>query len=148
MKGREMRGLLADVNVQGHLRFLRQLLEHLDLWPVLDELQLEFVTLANLGLPQDLDDRSLWSHCQQGRWVLFTDNRNEEGSDSLAATLADSWSAGHLPVITLSSKIRFERQREYAERVATDLAEVLFGVVQGEYRGVPRLYVPFAPAVT
>jgi hypothetical protein len=60
-----MRGLLADVNVQGHLRYLRQLLETLDLWIVLAELKLDLVTFPDLNLPRGLDDRSLWNHCQQ-----------------------------------------------------------------------------------
>jgi len=30
-----MRGLLADVNVERHVLYLRRLLEILDLWPVL-----------------------------------------------------------------------------------------------------------------
>ncbi len=38
--GREMHGLLADVNVQGHLPYLRRLLEALNLWPVIEALNL------------------------------------------------------------------------------------------------------------
>ncbi len=41
-----MRGLLADVNVQGHLRYLRHLLFTFDLWGVLAEIQIEFATYA------------------------------------------------------------------------------------------------------
>lgn len=86
-----MRGLLADVNVQGHLPYLRRLLETLDLWSLLAELRLEFVTFPDLHLPRNLDDRSLWNRCQQDGWVLLTENRNEEDENSLQATLADSW---------------------------------------------------------
>lgn len=59
-----MRGLLADVNVQGHLAYLRHLLVALDLWTMLAELKLELVTFRDLKLPPDLDDRSLWDRCQ------------------------------------------------------------------------------------
>ena len=69
-----MRGLLADVNVQGHLRYLRRLLEDLDLWAVLQELNLTFAT-----------------------------------------------------------------------QVAKDVADVLFGVVHGEFRDQSRIYVPVSP---
>ncbi|MCI0703005.1 MAG: hypothetical protein L0241_18155 [Planctomycetia bacterium] len=140
-----MRGLLADVNVEGHLWYLRQLLEIADLWNILNELDLEFVTLGDVGLPHGIDDRSLWNHCQQDGWVLLTDNRNEEDADSLAATLADSWRIGQLPVLTLAKKSRFEHRPEYAKRVATDIAELLFGVANGEYLNVPRIIVPFGP---
>ena len=101
-----MRGLLADVNVQGHLLYLRHLLVTLDLWTVLAGLQLDLVTFADLGYPRDLDDRSLWEHCQQDGWVLFTENRNDDGDASLQTTLADSWQIGHFPVLTLANKAR------------------------------------------
>jgi len=137
-----MRGLLADVNVQGHLPYLRRLLDLLGLWAVLAELRLELVTFADLGFPRDLDDRSLWSRCQRDGWVLFTENRNHDGADSLEATLTDSWRNGQLPVLTLANKGRFEHSRAYAQQVAEDVAELLFGVAQNEYRDQPRIYVP------
>ncbi len=138
-----MRGLLADVNVQGHLRYLRQLLEALGLWVFLAELHVELATFADLHLPRDLDDRSLWNFCQQQGWVFFTENRNDDGPDSLHATLVDSWQPGHLPVLTLANKGRFHHGRDYAQQVASDVAELLFGIAhQGQYRDQPRIYVP------
>ena len=137
-----MRGLLADENVQGHLPYLRQLIENLGLWPFLAELNLELATFLDLELPPGLDDRSLWNHCQQEGWILFTENRNHDGPDSLHATLMDSWHVGHLPVLTLANKGRFEHSREYGKRVATDVAELLFGIEHGEYRDQQRIFVP------
>lgn len=137
-----MRGLLADMNVEGHLRYLRRLLETLDLWTVLTKLRLDFATFPDLQLPRNLDDRSLWNRCQQEGWVLFTENRNDEDEDSLEATLADSWQMGCLPVLTLANKGRFEHSASYAKRVAIDVAELLFGIVHEEYRDRPRIYVP------
>lgn len=137
-----MRGLLADVNLQGHLPYLRLLLERLDLWTVLAELNLALATFPDLSLPPDFDDRPLWNRCQQDGWVLFTENRNDDGPDSLEATLRDSWRPGHLPVLTLANKGKFEHSRRYAEQVATDVAELLFGVTQGEYRDQSRIFVP------
>jgi hypothetical protein len=46
------------------------------------------------------------------------------------------------PVLTLANKGRFEHSPDYAKRVATDVAELLFGIAQGEYRDQPRIYVP------
>jgi hypothetical protein len=139
-----MPGLLADVNVQGHLPYLRQLLETLDLWPVLAELNVVFATFADLQLPRDLDDRALWNRCQQDGWILFTENRNDDGPDSLQVTLNDSWRNGQLPVFTLANKNRFEHDPIYAQRVATDVAELLFGIEQGEFLDQPRIYVPIS----
>lgn len=137
-----MRGLLADVNVQGHLPYLRQLLVTLDLWPVLVELKLDLVTFPDLGLARDLDDRSLWNYCQRAGWVLLTENRNHDGADSLHATLTDSWRRGHLPVFTLANKGKFEHSRAYAEQVATDVAELMFGIAHHDYLEQARIYVP------
>jgi hypothetical protein len=137
-----MQGLLADVNVQGHLPYLCVLLKKLDMWDVLVELDLRFATFRDLRLPRDLDDRSLWNRCQQDGWVLFTENRNQDGPGSLQATLLDSWQSPHLPVLTLSNKKRFECDREYALRVAIDVAELMFGIEQGQYCDQPRIYIP------
>ena len=74
--------------------------------------------------------------------MLFTDNRNRDGPDSLGAVLADSWVEGRLPIVTLASKRKFERDRDYALRVATDVADLLFGIATGDYLDQPRRFVP------
>jgi hypothetical protein len=138
-----MRGLLADANVQGHLRYLRGLLEALGLWALLAELNLEFATFPDLNVPRGIDDRSLWNFCQENGWVLFTADRKMVGPDSLEATLRDSWQMGQLPVITLSNTGRFERNREYADQVAHSVAEILFDIaLDPGKRDRPRIYVP------
>ncbi|HQU44151.1 MAG TPA: hypothetical protein PK867_15130 [Pirellulales bacterium] len=49
---------------------------------------------------------------------------------------------GHLPVITLANKADFEHSPEYRESVATDVAELLFGIAMGDYCEESRIYVP------
>ena len=137
-----MRGLLADANIEGHAAFLRTLLEDSGLWVIFSDLKLELATFADLGLPSDIDDRTLWAICQADGWVLFTDNRNDEGETSLHATLLELWKPGDVPVLTLSSKAKFEQRADYRERVAADIAELLFGIAEGEYRDCDRIYVP------
>jgi len=137
-----MRGLLADVNVGGHLPSLRRLLNELGLLAILNELSVEFATFPEVQVLPNIDDRSLWARCQELGWVLLTENRNDDGPDSLERTLADSWRVGDLPVITLGNKTRFERDRHYALRAAADVAELLFGIAAGEYCDRPRTYVP------
>ncbi len=137
-----MRGLLADVNVAGHLTYLQQRLAALSLWPLFEELNLELATFPVVGLPLDANDRTVWNFCQRERWVLFTENRNYDGADSLSATLEDSFQEGHLPVFTIANKRRFERDREYANQVAADIADVLFEIVLMNYQGPGRIYIP------
>jgi len=137
-----MRGLLADVNVQGHLPYLCRLMAQLDEWPVVAALELEFATFANLSLDSRLNDRSLWSYCQHEGWVLFTENRRADEPDSLETTLADSWKPGCLPVLTLANKGKFEHSAAYAKRVATDIAELMFDITVGDRCDQARIYVP------
>jgi hypothetical protein len=137
-----VRGLLADVNVQGHMLYLRRLIEARGLWNILLELKLDFATFSDVQFERDLDDRVLWNRCQRDGWVLFTENRNHDGPDSLEATLADSWKLGHLPILTLANKSRFQDDRYYAEWIADEIAELLFGIANGEYCDQARIFVP------
>ncbi len=137
-----MRGILADVNVQGHLRYLRRLVEQLDTGPVIAALGVEFATFSDLSLDRHLDDRTLWNYCQKEKWVLFTENRRGEDPNSLEATLADSLKSDCLPVLTLANKGKFEHSTAYAERVATDIAEILFDIAMDAIWSQPRIYVP------
>lgn len=131
------------MNVQGHLAYLEDLLRALDLRIVLDALGHRLVTFPDLGLDRHMEDRPLWEFCQAEGWVLFTEDRNDEDNTSLQATLDSSWRQGHLPVLTLSNKGRFARNRNYAGAVANDVADILFGIeTEGAFRDQPRIYVP------
>jgi hypothetical protein len=137
-----MPGLLADVNIQGHLPYLRRRLQGLGLLDLLTEINLALVTFPDLGLDRALDDRSLWNYCQQNNWVLFTDNRNHEDENSLQATMNDSWHEGHLPVLTLANRGRFANSEAYANKVAEDVAWLLISIFDEGVRDQPRIYVP------
>jgi hypothetical protein len=52
------------------------------------------------------------------------------------------WEEGLLPVVTLASKEKFESVVEYAERVAADIADLLYDLKRGYHRDQPRIYVP------
>jgi hypothetical protein len=137
-----LHGLLADVNVQGHLPYLRRLMEVQGLLEILTEMGIALVTFPDLGLDRGTDDRTLWHFCQANAWVLFTDNRNHEGENSLDATIQDSWREGHLPVLTLANKGKFENSAAYATRVAQDVAELLVAAFVDGSRNQPRIFVP------
>jgi hypothetical protein len=137
-----MPGLLADVNVQGHLPYLERLIDGLGLLELLAGLGLTLSRFPDLCLDRRMDDRELWNYCQANGWVLFTDNRNRDGENSLQATLHDSWRDGCLPVITLANKGRFEHSENYATTVAEDVADVLVSVFHDGIRDCPRIYVP------
>lgn len=134
--------MLADVNVQGHLPYLRRLMEGQGLLGILTELGISLANFPDLCLDGGMDDRTLWHFCQRNNWVLFTDNRNHENEHSLDATLQDSWREGHLPVLTLANKSKFENSATYATRVARDVAELLVVIFVDEVRNQPRIFVP------
>ncbi len=137
-----MPGLLADVNVQGHLPYLERLIDGLGLLDLLTGLGLTLEAFPDLGLDRRMDDRLLWDYCQANGWVLFTDNRNHEDETSLEATIQDSWQPGHLPVVTLANKGKFENSEDYALGVAEDVADVLVSVFHDGVRDQPRIFVP------
>ncbi len=139
-----MRGLLADANVEGHVIYLRILLKKLGLEQILIEQGVEFLVFADVSIRPDINDRLLWSHCQQQGLVLFTDNRNREDADSLQATLDDSWRPGHLPVLTLANRSRFATEPNYALRTANDVAELSFDIFDGKFCDRPRIFVPLS----
>jgi hypothetical protein len=137
-----MPGLLADVNLQGHLPYLRRLMEQLDLLEILTDMGITLVTFPELGLDRHIEDRPLWNYCQANDRVLFTDNRNHEDENSLNATIQDSWREGHLPVLTLANRGRFANSPSYARKVAEDVAEQLVLALYDGIRDQPRIFVP------
>lgn len=72
--------------------------------------------------------------------VLITGNRNDDGPDSLEATLRRANSPACLPVFTLANPKRIYKDREYAFQVAVKFLEYFLDIEN--YRGVGRLYVP------
>jgi hypothetical protein len=126
----------------GHQRRIVSLLDRSGLLEILAELGIEFSLLSDIGLPHDVDDRTLWESCQREGWVLLTDNRNDDGPTSLQATLRDAWAPGKLPILTLADKPQFDRGAAYRERVAADVADILFGLKYGDYRDQDRIFVP------
>ena len=135
-----MRGILSDVNVDGHLERLRWALlrePHRALWL---DLGLEWLTFADLGWPRDLSDDLVWERCQLGGMILVTGNRNQDGPTSLEATIRDRNTAASLPVYTIGNPDRLLNSRSYADHVAIRLLENLYE--SENVRGAGRLYLP------
>lgn len=85
-----MPGLSADVNLHGHLPYLRRQMEAQGLRKILTQLDISLAIFPYLGLDRGTDDRTLWPFSQENGWILFTDNRNHKDENSLSATLQDS----------------------------------------------------------
>jgi hypothetical protein len=71
---------------------------------------------------------------------LITANRNDEGPDSLEATIRDLNEPSSLPILTVANPESIFTSQDYAERVAIQVLEYLMDL--NNFRGVGRLFVP------
>jgi hypothetical protein len=83
-------------------------------------------------MPENTADATLWQFCQRQHIILITGNRNKAGTEALEAVIEQNNTPTSLPVLTIGAPPRVLNSREYAERVAIRLLEVLLDV--GQYR--------------
>ena len=102
-------------------------------------LPLQLVTFAQIGLPVDSSDRTIWRTAQARGMVLLTHNRNMRGDDSLEQTIREENTLAALPVVTIGRIDRI-RERSYRERCAVRLVEI--GLDIETYLGVGRIFIP------
>jgi hypothetical protein len=135
-----MTGILADNDVTG------QLVQLVHIWqsPYWQEIWSSFglvvYTFHELGLTDAAADSMVWARCQERQVLLITGNRNDDGPDSLEATIRTANTPQSLPVITLANPKRVGVDRIYRRQVAEKLLEFLWDMEK--HRGIGRLYVP------
>ncbi|ETX07113.1 MAG: hypothetical protein ETSY2_13100 [Candidatus Entotheonella gemina] len=133
-------GMLADANCEGQLALLLRLFQQTWRQEVWEFLSLAVISFADVGLLPYASDHEVWSVCQREQVVPVTANRNDEGPESLEATIRYRNTLASLPAFTLANDQRVLRDRPYAERVADRLLEGLFDI--DSYRGTGRIYLP------
>jgi hypothetical protein len=92
-----MRGILADINVGKQRRAILAMWTSeswRDLW---SDLGLPVVKFPQVGLPHNASDAIIWRTCQREELVLITGNRNNDGPDSLEATIRNESQPDSLP---------------------------------------------------
>jgi predicted nuclease of predicted toxin-antitoxin system len=135
-----VKGILADVNIQGYVDQLVFRMQA-EPWKLFwDYLHLRYVHFADIGLAQSTLDSLVWAKCQQEELVLITDNRNQKDVDSLEATIQTFNSPTCLPVFTIANVSQLRASRDYADRVIDTLLDLLLRIEA--LRGSGRLYVP------
>jgi hypothetical protein len=135
-----MKGILADINIGKQRKAISAIWASdtwRDLWTGLD---LTVFSFPALELSYSASDALIWRTCQRERLVLITGNRNDDGADSLEATIRNENQPDSLPVITIADADRVLHDRLYAEKVAESLLDYLLRI--DEIRGAGRLYVP------
>jgi predicted nuclease of predicted toxin-antitoxin system len=128
--------VLVDYNLNGYIVLIQGTLAAGG-W--LDLLSIQFVTLDQVGLAANTDDRTIWRFAQSNQMLLLTANRNAKGKDSLEQTMREEGSPTSLPVLTVGSLDRFV-EREYREQCSARIVEVVLDLEN--YLGVSRLFIP------
>src|SRR5687768_15483844 len=123
MGRRRVPGILADVNVEGHVGHLLGGLMDRRWAYVLDHIGFVAYTFEMLDLPINLPDDELWRTCQARNLVLVTRNRNAQGVNSLEAVIRREGGGEHLPVLTLADADRIYDDWNYRDRVAEKMVE-------------------------
>ena len=135
-----MKGILADVNIQGHVDLLVVLMQA-EPWQIFwDHLHLQHFHFDEVGLTHDAPDSLVWETCQPQELILITDNRNRKGADSLEATIHARNTATSLPVFTIANVPHLRASRQYADRVIDRLLDSLLSI--DALRGTGRLFLP------
>jgi hypothetical protein len=135
-----MAGIMADHNIEGHFVVLLRIWTSTAWVSLWESLALEVESFERMGLSSDASDRDLWQVCQQREIVLITANRNDEGPDSLEATIRELNTPSSLPVLTIADPESIMASQDYAERVAMQVLEYFMDL--DNFRGTGRLFVP------
>lgn len=109
--------LLADVNIEGHVRRLVARMQAEPWREFWEYLELSLMTFHDVGLAPTDPDSLVWQRCQERQLFLLTNNRNDDGPDSLEATIRTRNDPICLPVFTIGDADEILRSRDYAEEV-------------------------------
>lgn len=128
--------ILVDHNMEGQAVWLWDTLVRTELPDIID---MKMVMFADVGLPENSNDRVVWRFAQKNRMILLTDNRSNNEEDSLEQTIREENSFVSLPVLTIG---RLDRMKEsyYRVKCAERIAEIIFDLMN--YMGTGRLFIP------
>ena len=105
----------------------------------LELLPMTMTRFADVGLPFDSSDRTVWRFAQEHGMLLLTDNRSRRGEDSLEQTIREENSLTSLPVLTIGNVARIVEQA-YREQCVIRLVEIVLDLAN--YLGTGRLFIP------
>ena len=132
--------LLADINIQGHIEIMVKRMQAepwIDFW---NQLELSLITFAEIGLSPSDSDAVIWRRCQERQAFLLTNNRNDDGPESLEATIRAYNTPQSLPVFTIGDAERLKNEQSYSDRVIWGLLEYLLEI--DNLLGTGRLFLP------
>lgn len=135
-----VKGILADIHMKGSVAALARSMQGA-LWAEFwNGLGLALFEFEDVNLVATSTDAEIWHKCQEERLILITNNRNQDSPDSLEATIRRHNTPSALPVFTISDLDRFQKNRDYAERVLERVYECLLDM--DKLLGTGRLFLP------
>lgn len=133
-----MQWILSDHNCERHAQEIFYALQRLG-YDVLIPMTLNI--FPDVNLPYSARDETVWRLCQEKGYLLLTGNRRTvDEEDSLELTIRRLYTPTILPVLTIGDMNRVLHDRNYCERCAICLAEIVIEL--DALRGVTRLYLP------
>jgi hypothetical protein len=132
--------LLADANITGHVAHLVARMQGEPWRGYWDYLDLRWLIFQDVGLDPADTDAVVWHKCQEQHFLLLTNNRNEDGPDSLETTIRTCNTLQSLPVFTVGDADSILTSAAYADRVIDRLFRHLFEI--DNLVGTGRLYLP------
>lgn len=128
---------LIDHNLKGHALMLYGAIASQG-W--LDMVSIQFITFADINLPIDSDDRTVWRLAQKNKMILLTANRSMKGKDSLEQVMREENTSVSLPVVTIGNAARLLYDYEYRNLCVERLIEIVLDI--DNYLGAKRLFIP------
>lgn len=132
--------LLADENIQGQIRRLVSRMQGAPWTEFWTDLHISCVSFADVGLHPGDTDAIVWHRCQERQAFLLTNNRNDDGPDSLENTIRTCSTSLSLPVFTIGDVDQTLIDRDYSNKVIWALLEYLVDI--DNLLGTGRLYIP------
>jgi hypothetical protein len=128
--------ILVDHDIEGQATVLWRTLQA-EGWS--DLIPLQLVLFAQVGLPPNSSDRTVWRFAQDHRMILLTGNRRMAEEDALEQVIRDENKTASLPVLTIGNVKRMV-QKPYRERCVTQLLEIVLEL--DNYLGTGRIFIP------
>ena len=135
-----MIALLPDHHVTGHVAYLAARMQATAWREFWDHFDLRVFQFVDVGLLPEDSDAVVWRRCQVRELVLLTNNRNDDGPESLEATIRTYNTSTSLPVFTFGDADRILQSATYADKVVVSLFDQLLRL--DSLRGTGRLYLP------
>jgi hypothetical protein len=132
--------LLADANIQGHIEVMVQRMQAEPWVGFWNDFEMGCTSFADVGLDPSDSDAVVWHRCQERKLFLLTNNRNDDGPDSLETTIRTYNSAVSLPVFTIGDAERLRNERDYSDRVIWALLDYMVRI--DGLLGAGRLFLP------